>query len=154
MEGTTIATGDKAKARDIIAAMRTLNRIEQVGRRATEDERKLLSRFPGFGCVALSLFPDPATGRFKDLGWQILGYELKSLLTDEEYASAKRTTFNAFYTSPVVMKAMHEAIGRLGIPANATVLEPGCGATPADAADAIFRAETVEAEERARLGAH
>ncbi|HVX15389.1 MAG TPA: hypothetical protein VHC22_29640 [Pirellulales bacterium] len=129
MESTTtaIASGDKAKARDIIAAIRTLNRVEQERRRASDDERKMLSRFAGFGTVALSLFPDPATGRYKDHGWQVLGDELKSLLSDEEYASAKRTTFNAFYTSPVVMHAMHDGLARLSIPPGATVLEPGCG---------------------------
>ena len=59
--------------------------------------------------------------------WQALGEELKTLLTPEEYDSAKRTTFNAFYTSPTVIAAMHEALARLGVPGNATVLEPGCG---------------------------
>jgi N12 class adenine-specific DNA methylase len=49
------------------------------------------------------------------------------LLKPQEYDSAKRTTFNAFYTSPAVIAAIHEAIGRLGIPDDATVLEPGCG---------------------------
>jgi len=49
------------------------------------------------------------------------------LLTPEEYDSAKRTTFNAFYTSPTVIAAIHEAIGRLGVPDKATILEPGCG---------------------------
>ena len=50
--------------------------------------------------MALSLFPDPVTGRFKDQTWQALGEELQTLLSAEEYDSAKRTTFNAFYTSP------------------------------------------------------
>ena len=126
--GTTgIASGDKAKARDIIAAIRTLQRIEQEKRQATELERRILSRFSGFGAVALSLFPNPATDAYPDAGWQALGEELRSLLSDAEYDSAKRTTFNAFYTAPVVMAAMHEALSRLGIPAAATVLEPGCG---------------------------
>ena len=49
------------------------------------------------------------------------------MLTSAEYDSAKRTTFNAFYTSPTVITAMHEALARLGVPAGATVLEPGCG---------------------------
>ena len=44
-----------------------------------------------------------------------------------EYDSAKRTTFTAFYTSPMVIGAMHGALAHLGVPANATVLEPGCG---------------------------
>ena len=123
----TIATGEKAKARDILAAIRTLQQVEHEHRPATEAERQTLARFGGFGAVALSLFPDPVTGRYKDAGWQVLGDELKSLLTPEEYDSAKRTTFNAFYTSPTVITAMHRALSRLGVPGNATVLEPGCG---------------------------
>jgi SAM-dependent methyltransferase len=75
----------------------------------------------------LSIFPDPVTGQYKDAGWQTIGEELKSLVTPAEYDSAKRTTFNAFYTSPTVITAIHDAIGRLGVPANATILEPGCG---------------------------
>jgi len=77
--------------------------------------------------VALSIFPDPVTGRYKDPSWQSLGEELKTLLTPDEYDSAKRTVFNAFYTSPTVIAAMHEALGRLGVPESATILEPGCG---------------------------
>ncbi len=122
-----IASGEKAKARDIIAAIRTLKAIEQEQRPATPEEKQTLARFSGFGPVALSIFPDPVTGKYKDAGWQALGEELKTLLTPEEYDSAKRTTFNAFYTSPTVIAAIHEAIARLGVPANATILEPGCG---------------------------
>jgi SAM-dependent methyltransferase len=130
MEETTppaIATGQKAKARDIIAAIRTLQQIEREHRTATSDERQILARFGGFGAVALSLFPDPVTGRYKDAGWQALGDELRTLLSPEEYDSAKRTVFNAFYTSPTVISAMHRAIRRLGVPQSAAVLEPGCG---------------------------
>ena len=77
--------------------------------------------------MALSIFPDPVTGKYKDAGWQNLGEKLQTLLTPEEYDSAKRTTFNAFYTSPAVIAAIHEAIVRLGVPDDATILEPGCG---------------------------
>jgi N12 class adenine-specific DNA methylase len=122
-----IAGGEKAKARDIIAAIRTLQQVERERRPATESERQTLARFGGFGAVALSLFPDPASGRYKDAGWQALGDELQSLLTPEEYDSAKRTVFNAFYTSPTVIAAMHRALARLGVPGDANVLEPGCG---------------------------
>ena len=122
-----MASGEKSKARDLIAAIRTLQLIEREHRLATADERNTLVRFAGFGPVALSLFPDPVTGRFKDEGWRLLGEELQGLLTSEEYDSAKRTTFNAFYTSPTVITAIHEAIGRVGIPDGATILEPGCG---------------------------
>jgi len=77
--------------------------------------------------VALSIFPDPVSGRYKDASWRALGEELKSLLTPEEYDSAKRTTYNQFFTSPIVMQAMHQALTRLGVPAGGTALEPGCG---------------------------
>jgi N12 class adenine-specific DNA methylase len=122
-----VASGEKGKARDIIAAIRTLKGIEHEQRSATTEEKQTLARFAGFGPVALSIFPDPVTGWYKDAGWQAIGDELKTLLTPEEYDSAKRTTFNAFYTSPTVISAIHDAIGRLGIPAGATILEPGCG---------------------------
>ncbi|QVL34950.1 DEAD/DEAH box helicase family protein [Telmatocola sphagniphila] len=121
------SSGEKAKARDILAAIRVLNRLDAENRLATEEERQALARFGGFGAVALSLFPDPIKGTYKDASWQSLGEELKSLLSPEDYESAKRTTFNAFYTAPVVMTAMHQALDRLGIPEQATVLEPGCG---------------------------
>ena len=122
-----MASGEKAKARDIIAAIRTLQAIERDRRPATHEEKQTLARFSGFGPVALSIFPDPVTGKFKDAGWQALGEELESLLTPDEYDSAKRTTFNAFYTSPTVIAGMHDAMVRLGIAINATIREPACG---------------------------
>ena len=115
------------KSRDILAAIRALKSIEKDNRRATPDERTSLARFGGFGPVALSIFPDPVTGRFKDANWQAVGQELHSLLSTEEYDSAKRTTFNAFYTSPIIIAAMHDGLERLGVPGDATILEPGCG---------------------------
>ncbi len=124
----TIAGGEKAKARDILAAIRAVKTIDRERRPARPEERQALASFAGFGPVALSIFPDPGTGRYKDATWQAFGEELKTLLSPEEYVSARRTTFNAFYTSPTVIAAMHEAIDRLGIPGNATLLEPGCGA--------------------------
>ncbi len=122
-----MASGDKGKARDILSAIRVLNRLETEHRPTTASERLSLSHFGGFGAVALSLFPDPLTGKYKDAGWQTLGEELQSLLSPEDYESAKRTTFNAFYTSPDVMEAMHAALDRLGMPQNGVILEPGCG---------------------------
>ena len=122
-----IASGERGKARDLIAAIRTLKLIQREKRLPTADERLVLSRFAGFGPGALSLFPDPVTTRYKDAGWQTLGEELQALLSVEEYDSAKRTTFNAFYTSPTVISAMHQALTQLGVPSDALVLEPGCG---------------------------
>jgi N12 class adenine-specific DNA methylase/SAM-dependent methyltransferase len=147
-EQVGFATGEKSKARDILSAIRALKTIESDPampgassfakasadrspghghRPATPGERQALARFGGFGPVALSIFPDPVTGRYKDAGWQELGGELKRLLTPDEYASAKRTTFNAFYTSSTVIRAMYQALARRGVPDTALVLEPGCG---------------------------
>ena len=119
--------GEKGKARHLLAAIRTLQAIEREKRPATADEQEALAQFPGFGPVALSLFPNPVTGHYKDTGWQLLGEELRALLTPTDYASAKRTTFSAFYTSLIVIVAIHSALGRLGVPDDALVLEPGCG---------------------------
>lgn len=121
------ASGEKAKARALLAAIRTLQAIEQAQRSATPAEWHVLARFPGCGPVARGLFPDPVTGRYPDATWQTLGEELRTLLSPDEYASARRTTFTAFYTAPVVIRAMHDALRHLGVPQEATVLEPGCG---------------------------
>jgi N12 class adenine-specific DNA methylase len=120
-------SGEKAKARAILAAIRTLQAIEQAQRPATTEECQVLARFPGFGPVALGIFPNPVTGQYKDATWQQLGEQLQALLTPEDYASARRTTFTAFYTSPMVIQAMHTVLRHLGVPPDATVLEPGCG---------------------------
>ncbi len=58
---------------------------------------------------------------------QAIGEELKGLLNPDEYDSAKRTTFNAFYTSSIVIKSMFSGLSRLGVPDDAQALEPGCG---------------------------
>lgn len=126
-EPVPIASGEKSKARDVLNAIRILKAVEEENRLASEEEKRALARFSGFGAVALSLFPDPVTGHYKDATWQVLGGELETLLTRDEYDSAKRTTFNAFYTSPRVIAAMHAALRRLGVPDAATILEPGCG---------------------------
>ena len=78
------ASGEKAKARAILAAIRTLQTIEQAQRPATPEERAVLACFPGFGPVALGIFPDPVTGRYKDATWQTLGEELRTLLAPED----------------------------------------------------------------------
>jgi N12 class adenine-specific DNA methylase len=121
------SSGTVAKARDILAAIRLLKQLENQSRPATADEMTVLARFCGFGPVALHLFPDPITGKYKDTSWQALGESLRELLTVEEYDSAKRTTFNAFYTSPTVIQAMHKALAKVGVPSTGTVLEPGMG---------------------------
>ncbi|MCY2968469.1 MAG: hypothetical protein NT069_33395 [Planctomycetota bacterium] len=108
-------------------AIRIVQWLEQEQRPATPEERQALRKFSGFGAVARSIFPDPVTGRYKDGSWEAVGEVLRSLLTPDEYDSAKRSTYNAFYTSPIVISAIHQALDRLGVPGSASVLEPGCG---------------------------
>jgi N12 class adenine-specific DNA methylase len=141
IEGTDTAkppvmSREKIKARDLIAAIRTLQQLERERRPATAEERQTLARFGGFGALALWIFPKPNLkpdapehrfGGYKDVGWQAIGGELKSLLSPVEYHSARRTVFSQFFTSPIVMQAMHRAIRRLGVPDQALALEPGCG---------------------------
>ncbi|MBP3954371.1 DEAD/DEAH box helicase family protein [Gemmata sp. G18] len=127
VRGPPLSSGEKGKARDIITAIKTLHQVERRGTPATPEEREALARYPGVGPVALSIFPNPANGQYKDDSWRSLGEELKALLTPDEYASARRTTFNAFYTSPAVVDAMHAALTQLGVPDGGLVLEPGCG---------------------------
>src|SRR5262249_25509175 len=122
-----VSSGEKGKARDILVAIHALKRIETEKRPASPEERQTLLRFAGFGPVALSLFPDPVTNRYKDESWQKLGQELEASLCPEDYVSARRSTFNAFYTSPVVIAAMFQALTRLGVPDTGLVLEPGRG---------------------------
>lgn len=127
MGSVALASGEKTKARDILAAISTLKRIEEQQRPATAQEKQTLARFGGFGPVALSIFPNPVTKQYKDASWQAIGEELKGLLSPDEYDSAKRTTFNAFYTSSIVIKSMYAGLTRLGVPDDALALEPGCG---------------------------
>lgn len=61
-------SGEKAKGRDILAAVRILKQLDAENRPATPDERCALARFGGFGAVALTFFPDPVTGKYKDRG--------------------------------------------------------------------------------------
>lgn len=127
LEDTPAVSGLKRKARATLDALRQLKQLEAEDRDATEEEKHILAGFSGFGPLANHIFPEPGTGTYKE-GWAILGQELAELLTVEEYASAKRSTFNAFYTSPTVMEAIYDGLTRMGVPSTgAHVLEPGCG---------------------------
>ncbi len=129
LEGVQSASGAKGKARDLLAALRLLKLLEGMegeGRTTSDEEKRILARFPGFGALANDLFPDPTTGEFKP-GWETLGDELQELLSTEEYESAKRSTYNAFYTAQPVMRAIYAALAGFGVSAKGTrALEPGC----------------------------
>ena len=71
--GGQAATGEKAKARDIIAAIKTLQRIEPQAAASHPGRAAGVRSFGGFGAVALGIFPDPVKGAYKDATWQALG---------------------------------------------------------------------------------
>ncbi len=113
------AGGPKAKFAMNVAAIRTLKQIEAEHRQATLSEQEILSRYVGWGGVA------DAFDATID-AWQKEYAELQALLTDEEYCSTRESVLNAHYTSPTVIKAMYEALARMGFSAG-NVLEPACG---------------------------
>jgi N12 class adenine-specific DNA methylase len=113
--------GLKEKARDNIAAIRTLRLVEDEGRAATEAEKALLARYSGWGALSNVFHPYPRSD------WQDVAGDVRQLLTPEEYDSARASTPNAHFTSPMVIGAMWAAMERLGLGANAQILEPSMG---------------------------
>ena len=111
--------GAKTKYAFNIAAIQTLKQIEAEGRQARPDEQEILSRYVGWGGL-------PQAFDAENASWQKEYQQLKSLLTDEEYAAARGSTLNAHYTSPVVISAMYEALDSMGFQ-DGNVLEPACG---------------------------
>jgi N12 class adenine-specific DNA methylase len=109
------------KARDNIAAIRTLKAIEAEGRDATDTEKATLARYAGWGALpnAFAHMPPPE--------WRPVAKDVTELLTDEEYASARASTPNAHFTSPMVISGIWEAAQRMGLEADAQILEPAMG---------------------------
>lgn len=111
--------GAKAKYQMNVAAIRTLQTIESEHRLATPEEQEILSKYVGWGGVA------DAFDETKD-NWRTEYAELKNLLTESEYSSARESTLNAHYTSPTVIKAIYECVANMGF-TTGNVLEPSCG---------------------------
>ena len=111
--------GAKTKYAFNIAAIQTLKQIEAESRQATPQEQETLSKYVGWGGL-------PQAFDAENASWQKEYQQLKSLLTDEEYAAARGSTLNAHYTSPVVIRAMYEALDSMGFQ-DGNVLEPACG---------------------------
>ena len=109
----------KAKFRYNVEAIRTLKQIEAEGRSATPDEQEVLSWYVGWGGIPQAFDQDNAP-------WAEEYTKLKDLLTPEEYASARASTLNAHYTSPTIIRAVYEALGKLGFQSG-NILEPSCG---------------------------
>ena len=111
--------GAKVKYRRNVEAIRTLQQIEADGRYATPAEQKILSRYVGWGGLA-----DAFDSR-KD-NWASEYQELRNLLSEEVYASARASTLNAHYTSPAVIGAIYEAVEQMGF-SHGNILEPSMG---------------------------
>jgi hypothetical protein len=97
------------------AAIRCLKQIEYENRLATPEEQITLSRYVGWG--GLSDCFDDRNSHYQ---------ELKSLLDEDEYAAARQSSLTAFYTSPVIIDAMYQALSQMNFQ-NGNILEPACG---------------------------
>lgn len=111
--------GAKAKYGFNVSAIRTLKQIESGNRLATPEEQEVLSKYVGWGGL-------PQAFDEANTSWSNEYAELKLLLTEDEYASARESTLNAHYTSPIVIKAIYQAIENMGFQTG-NVLEPACG---------------------------
>lgn len=116
-----------AHAASVIEAIVTLRSLENTGDRPTPEQRHILRAWCGWGPIALSIFPDPVKDTYRAPSWQALGEQLKSLLSPEEYAGARKAVFSQFLTPPTIIKTIFTALKHLGVPDNASTLEPGCG---------------------------
>ena len=111
--------GPKAKFRMNLEAIRTLGKIEGENRRATQQEQAVLAKYVGWGGIPQAFDPNNSA-------WASEYAELKAALTEAEYESARASTLNAHYTSPIVIKAVYQAIENLGFQ-RGNILEPSCG---------------------------
>ena len=98
-----------------VAAIRLLKQLEAENRPATPEEQEVLAKYVGWGGLADCF--DPKHSRYE---------ELKSLLSETEYAAARESTLTAFYTPPVVIRSIYAALGQMGF-RQGNVLEPACG---------------------------
>lgn len=112
--------GAKQRFRNNVEAIKLVNRLYRENRAATTEERKVLSKYVGWGGLAQA-FDEHNTA------WQKEYAELKNVLTDEEYAAAKGSVLNAHYTSKEVIEGIYQALTRFGVKANNRILEPAMG---------------------------
>ena len=111
--------GAKQKYARNIEAIQTLRTLEQEHRGATAEEQQVLSQYVGWGGLADAFDPNKEN-------WSTEYTQLKGLLTEEEYAAARASTLNAHYTSPIVIRAIYDAVERMGFQSG-NILEPSMG---------------------------
>ena len=102
-----------------MAAINLLHELEIENRLATPEEQEVLSRYVGWGGLSMAFDEHNAA-------WAEEFKELYASLSPEEYRAAMESTLTAFYTPPVVIKAMYDALDRLGF-SQGNILEPSCG---------------------------
>ena len=107
----------RERFRNNINAIKTLKTIESENRLATKDEQIILSKYVGWGGLS---------DAFDENKWPDEYKELKAILTDEEYKKARESTLTSFYTPPIVIKSIYQALQNMGLD-KANVLEPSCG---------------------------
>ena len=111
--------GAKEKFRNNMAAINLLHELEIENRLATLEEQEVLSRYVGWGGLSMAFDEHNAA-------WAEEFKELYASLSPEEYRAAMESTLTAFYTPPVVIKAMYDVLDRLGF-SQGNILEPSCG---------------------------
>ena len=111
--------GAKEKFRNNMAAINLLHELEIENRLATPEEQEVLSQYVGWGGLPMAFDEHNAA-------WAEEFKELYASLSPEEYRAAMESTLTAFYTPPVVIKAMYDALDRLGF-LQGNILEPSCG---------------------------
>ena len=108
--------GSKTRFNWNIEAIKALKDVESEKRLATESEQKTMSRYAGWGGI-------PQAFDKNAKGWEKEYTELQELLTDEEYANARASVNNAFYTNPEIARAVNETLTRFGLK-KGNILEP------------------------------
>lgn len=111
--------GAKEKFRNNMAAINLLHELEIENRLATPEEQEVLSRYVGWGGLSMAFDEH-------NVAWAEEFKELYASLSPEEYRAAMESTLTAFYTPPVVIKAMYDVLDRLGF-SQGNILEPSCG---------------------------
>ena len=111
--------GPKAKYKANMEAIHLLQTLEKEERLATPEEQEILSRYVGWGGI-------PQAFEESNSSWANEYLELKNTLSPEEYSAARASTLNAFYTSPIVIRSMYEALENMGLK-QGNILEPSCG---------------------------
>ena len=118
-ENEVETVGKKERFRRNIMAIQLLKKCQEENRFATPEEQIILSKYVGWGGLSEAFDENNSA-------WATEYLELSSVLTPEEYASARESTLTAFYTPPEVITAIYKAMEQMGFQ-EGNLLEPSCG---------------------------